>query len=157
MIELVQPFTNSAQSAFETMLDWQITEPGDGSQGTDAEYAFSGVVGVAGGLCGSVVLRLGDEAARRAAAEMLEMELDEVEEDDVVDAVGELANMVVGCAKSKLADHQLTITVPNVITGQGHKIKFAHDVETLTIPLRCEFGPIAVKMGLKPVEAASLA
>jgi CheY-specific phosphatase CheX len=135
------------------MLGWEITEiqrpePADAAP----LFAYSGVVGVTGVICGSVVLRVAADVAKNATAILHDLDISELDEEDVIDTVGELANMVVGCAKSRFGNHDLAITVPNVITGLGHGVTFANGVDTVTIDFDSEWGPVAVNVGLKHVE-----
>ena len=54
----------------------------------------------------------------------------------VVDATGEITNMVVGGIKSALANTKwafLQITVPSVIIGQGYSIAYARGLEFLNV------------------------
>ncbi len=151
-VDYITPFNDSAKTAFSTMIDWQVTDAE--KRQTEPQYAYSGIVGVSGGICGSVVLRLPEDVANQAAAALLAMDAAEVDEEDVIDAVGELANMIVGCAKSQLAEFGLAITLPNVVTGVGHAIQFGSDIEAVALDFDTEFGAVGVTIGLKQVEAA---
>ena len=59
-------------------------------------------VSITGSWAGHVVYASSIVAARRAAAAFLAMELDEVSEEDLADALGELANIVGGNVKAML-------------------------------------------------------
>ena len=62
-------------------------------------YPISGVIGLSGRAVGTVVINLSEEVALKAASVMLMTEMTSLN-DDVLDAVGELANMIAGQAKS---------------------------------------------------------
>jgi chemotaxis protein CheX len=62
----------------------------------------AGSVSITGSWSGHVVVEVSLEAARRIAAELLGLAEDELEDSDVADAVGELANVVGGNIKSLL-------------------------------------------------------
>jgi chemotaxis protein CheX len=51
------------------------------------------------------------------------MKVDSVDQ-TVVDAVGELGNMVVGGVKRRLADFRLTMSLPSVIRAGRHQMGF---------------------------------
>ena len=54
----------------------------------------------------------------------------------MVDATGEITNMVVGGIKSALANSKwafLQITVPSVIVGRGYSIAYARGLEFLNV------------------------
>jgi len=100
-------------------------------------------------------LSLSKEVAIKAASAMLMMEATELNS-DVVDAVGELTNMVAGAAKAKLEELNLSISLPNVIIGLGHEIHFPSNVTPISVPFTCEWGALAIEVGLVPVPEPAL-
>jgi chemotaxis protein CheX len=72
-------------------------------------------------------------------------------DDDVLDAVGELANMVAGQAKAELEEYELNVSLPNVIIGEGHEICFPSDITTIAVPFDTDFGPLQLEVGLEAV------
>jgi chemotaxis protein CheX len=68
--------------------------------------------------------------------------------DDVADAVGEFANMVVGSAKSKLESGQISITVPSVVVGKDHRFRFPEQVIPIRIPFQTQAGSFSLEIGL---------
>ena len=64
----------------------------------DAKDGVSGVIGLSGMAVGAVVLNLPVQVAVKAASVMLAMEITEVNA-DVLDAVGELTNIIAWNAK----------------------------------------------------------
>jgi chemotaxis protein CheX len=67
---------------------------------------------------------------------------------DVVDAVGELVNMIAGRAKSNLSELEMNLSLPTVITGKNHVIKFGSTAQTICIPYTCEWGQLSLEVGL---------
>ena len=67
---------------------------------------------------------------------------------DVIDAIGELTNMIVGCAKSKLEELNLSISLPTVIAGRNHAVAFPSGVTPLCIPFESTHGPFCLEVGL---------
>lgn len=79
-----------------------------------------GSIGVAGFLTGSISLFLPKSIARKAVAAMLMLDSpDDVGDTDLVDAIGELTNMVGGCIKTELFQKAplFDISVPSVYVG----------------------------------------
>ncbi|WP_336922826.1 chemotaxis protein CheX [Aquipuribacter sp. SD81] len=80
-----------------------------------------GRVDIVGALDAVVHVALAGEAARELAARMLGLGADEVAVDDVLDATGEITNMVGGNLKAVLADdHRLglpAVTAPGLLPG----------------------------------------
>ena len=121
-----------------------------GSEGT---YVVSGIIGLSGHAVGTVVLRFSAEVALRAASTMLMTDVPSIN-DDVLDAVGELTNMVAGAAKADLEEFQLQVSLPNVITGANHEVHFPSNVQPISIPFETDWGPMALEVGLAPVPLA---
>ena len=116
----------------------------------ELKYPISGVIGLSGKAVGTVVINLSEEVAIKAASAMLMMDIEKID-DDVVDAVGELANMVAGAAKAELAEYELSISLPNVVTGSQHDIRFPSNVTPICVPFESDFGPMMLEVGLASV------
>ena len=101
---------------------------------------------------GTVVLNLSKEVALNAASAMLMCEKTDLDA-DVIDAVGELTNMVAGAAKSKLEEFRLAVSLPNVVTGQAHGIHFPSNVTPICVPFTRP-GPERLEVGLRARPAA---
>lgn len=85
------------------------TDPSSFDCGIEVEFS--------GAVSGSVVLRAGREAAEEITRSMLMMEPDEeLEDDDVADALGECVNLVAGTLKTRALDplgtFQLAVPAP---------------------------------------------
>ncbi len=146
-VEYINPFLSSLVKTFETMLKCQVNRGQihlkDGSQ---LGGPISGVIGMSGQAVGTVVLNLSEEAAKKAAGAMLMMEMDEIN-DDVLDGVGELTNMVAGAAKTELQQFNLSISLPNVVTGKDHEVRFPSNVSPICVPYETDFGPVSLEVG----------
>lgn len=153
--EYINPFVSALQTTFSTMLSCEI-ERGALSlrEGRQSHYEISGVIGLSGRAAGTVVVSLSREVALGAASKLLLTECKEVD-DDVVDAVGELANMVGGSAKAKLEDFNLSLSLPNVIVGENHEIRFPSSAPQIVIPYTCEWGKFALEVGFVPTPEAA--
>lgn len=150
-VEYINPFVNALSSAFSTMLGCEV-QRGQISlnHGCVLQHDISGVIGLSGNAVGTVVLSLSAPVAMGAAATMLMCEITEIN-GDVVDAVGELANMVAGAAKAKLEEFNMSIGLPTVITGSGHEVRFPSNITPITIPFETQWGPLTLDVGLAEV------
>lgn len=150
-VEFINPFVRSLTKTFSTMLACNV-ERGALCVRTDipASFAVSGVIGLSGRAVGTVVVHLTESVARNAASNMLMMEVDSINA-DVVDAVGEIANMVAGCAKAELEELHMSISLPTVITGEDHEVRFPSNVLPICIPFGTPWGPVALEVGLEMV------
>ncbi len=96
---------------------------------------ITGMIGVHGKVSGFVTLNMTDRIAIRAVNSLLQENYTELNA-QVVDATGEITNMVVGGIKSALAPTKwafLQMTVPSVIVGQGYSIAYARGLEFLNV------------------------
>lgn len=150
-VEYINPFIASLKNTFRTMLgcEAQRGELSVNSSGR-AHHPISGVIGLSGKAVGTVVVSFSREVALRAASTMLMTEATEVDE-DVLDAVGELTNMVAGGAKARLEEFQLMVSLPNVVTGQDHEIHFPSNVTPLCIHFQTPWGPLTLEVGFAPL------
>lgn len=153
--EYINPFVTAAAEVFSTMLQCELTRGklaiGNGAQPT---MDISGVIGLSGRATGTVVLSL-DRAVALSATEILLGQKCTSIDGDVIDAVGELTNMVAGRAKAGLEHLAMSLALPTVITGKNHVISFGSATQTLAIPFTCEWGGLVVEVGL--VEDAEVA
>jgi chemotaxis protein CheX len=147
-VELVNPFIHATTSVFRTMLGCELTR-GQLSLKTNRapEYEVSGLIGLTGKCQGMVVVSLGRDTAISATEIMLSERPDGLNR-DVVDAVGEIANMIAGAAKAQLEQFQLSIGLPSVICGKNHSIGFPSNSAPIMLPFDSPIGPVCVEVGL---------
>src|SRR5690606_7264505 len=136
------PFILSAVEVFSTMLQCNLTRGKlSVSTGNQPTLDISGVIGLSGKASGTVVLSLSRKVAMAATEQMLSQKCDTIN-GDVIDAVGELTNMVAGRAKSGLAHLAMTLALPTVVTGKNHVISFGSATQTIRIPYTSEWGEL---------------
>lgn len=146
--EYINPFLKSLSNAFSTMLSCELQRgPLQLRDGSTPHHEISGIIGLSGKAVGMVVLSFSESVALKATSAMLMVEATEINA-DVIDAVGELANVVAGAAKAQLEEFQLSISLPTVITGRNHEIRFPSDVHPICVPCQTEWGPVALEVGL---------
>ncbi len=147
-VEFINPFVSATLDVFKTMLDCELTR---GALSLQSEHTpmheVSGLIGLTGRCRGMVVVSLSRETAIRAAEIMLGERPDSLN-GDVMDAIGELTNMIAGAAKSQLEEYHLTIGLPTVICGKGQSITFPAEAKPLVIPFESSLGSISVQVGL---------
>jgi chemotaxis protein CheX len=149
-VEHINPFLNAVTNTFATMLDAECHR-GDLTLGDAKKRLFpiSGLIGLSGKAHGMVVINLSTEVALKAASALLMEEMTEIN-DDVIDAVGELANIIAGQAKTDLEQFDLSVSLPNVIIGEGHEIRFPSSTPPLVVPFKTDFGPLRLEVGFEP-------
>ena len=148
--EYINPFITSLNRTFLTMLECEVRRGKITLKSDNAPWHdVSGIVGLSGRAIGTVVISLSQSVALKAASVMLMHEKSEID-DEVVDAVGELANMVAGGAKSEFEEYQLMASLPNVITGRNHEVRFPSNVAPICVPFETDWGTLSLEVGFAP-------
>ena len=150
-VEHINPFIAALQVTFRTMLSCDARRGTLAvKENTRAAHEISGVIGLSGKAVGTVVVSFSEQVALKAASVML-MEEAAATNEEVLDAVGELTNMVAGAAKAELEDYDLAVSLPNVITGPSHEVHFPSEVTPISIAFETDWGPLSLEVGLAPV------
>jgi chemotaxis protein CheX len=115
---------NSTQ-VFTTMLDTNICQiPEDQPRESGREERMVALIGFGGAHTGNCMITCSKFVACKVASIML-MDDYQTVGDEVMDAYGEIANMVFGNVKTDLEEHlgPLTLTIPTVIVGERFNIR----------------------------------
>ena len=110
---------DSAKEVFETMVFMSLEEAQAALD--PAEVTLLAGITFMGDIEGSMNICCGMTCSKTIAANMLCMDSpDEVADEDVSDAFGEVANMVLGSIKTRLQDDvpNMQISIPSVIQGR---------------------------------------
>jgi chemotaxis protein CheX len=110
-----------------------------------AEQRVTACVHLSGAFIGSVIVQCSDHAARDAAATLFGMPATDVTENEVVDAIGEIANMVGGNVKSMLPGPSF-ISLPAVAQGLRSSLSVAGAVVVQQVHLMWRTEPIVVSL-----------
>lgn len=148
-VEYLNPFITSIVHMFDTMLHVKITRQMP-FIGTNAlpDNEVSGIIGLTGKALGAAVVSLGRETAIRCTERLLGERPPTVNA-DVVDAVGEMANIVAGGAKAQLQQLKLNLSLPSIIIGKNHVIGFPSKLTPVCVPFECDWGPVSLQVGLR--------
>jgi chemotaxis protein CheX len=148
-VDYINPFISSAVSVFSTVLSCDLKRTGLSiKQHLQPDYEVSGIIGLAGQASGTVVLSLSREVALSATEAMLGERPPEMNA-DVVDAIGELTNMIAGASKAKLEQFDMRLSLPTVIIGQNHTIQFASTSPSpLSIVFDSRWGKLCLDVSL---------
>ena len=151
-VDYVNPFIESIVSVFRTMLKMELRR-GELYLKKTSQPALeiSGVIGLSGASKGMVLLSMSREVAFQATSTLAAEAVSTINA-DVIDAVGELTNMVAGGAKGRLETLKMSISLPTVIVGKNHVVSFPTGSTPLGIPFESPAGPIALEVSL--VDAA---
>jgi len=108
---------------------------------------------LSGRAVGTVVLNLPEKVALQVASIMLMTEMTTIDA-DVIDAIGELTNMIAGAAKAELEAYELMVSLANVITGLAHEVRFPSNVTPICVPFETPAGSVVLEVGLAPIHAS---
>lgn len=148
-VSFINPFIISTAKTFKTMLSTEITT-GEPILLADANHSFdvSGVIGLSGEAQGVIALSFPRAMALKLVGALLRTE-EEIQYEDMVDGIGEIANIVAGLAKQDLSEFKFQISLPNVVIGTDHKIATQSGVPAVMIPIKTEYGEFAIEVSLK--------
>jgi chemotaxis protein CheX len=127
MIDDLEDLLNAAViEVFGTMIGWQIQPEAKNTPISSEGATIAGAVGFIGRLTGVVYIYAPAAFAVRLTEKVLGSAPLEVDAEEMVnDAMGELANMVVGHLKSRLSDrgHSCVMTIPSIVRGTNFQIE----------------------------------
>jgi len=145
---------------FDTMLSARL-EPTDTIPPESLEDLRDvGSVSFAGDATGMVSIHAGDNFTRELAAEMLGMEVEELEGDEEIrDMMGEVGNIVGGNLKSAFTDAGLAcaLSTPSFTTGTDFKIESLNMEKYERFAFRSDDNIVFVEMGVKISELVQAA
>jgi chemotaxis protein CheX len=151
-VEHINPFITSTLETLEKMAGTEA-KPGKPVRRRDCAcvHDISGIIGLSGGARGMVALAFPAATAVALANRMIGDSHTGLDA-EVADAVGELANIVAGYAKQGLSEFNVTISLPSIILGSGHKIREPRDGLSFGVPFRSTAGDFDLILCLKAPE-----
>ena len=145
--DYINPVISATRTVFETMLECTpVRTELVLKEKMTPTFEVSAIIGVTGKAVGTIVLSLARCTALEVLNRMIGIEAKEINT-EVCDAVGELTNMIAGTAKSQLEKFELSISIPNIISGKDHTIHYPSNVKPICIVFDSEIGPFAVEVG----------
>lgn len=157
MVELnaehINPFLDAARETFSLMAHVELTRSKlTLKRATDLNADISGIIGLAGDVSGSVVLNFPLATAQGIVSNFIGEKVEDPRDHRILDAVGELTNIVAGGAKSKLAEEGLrfNIGLPTIIIGHNHCVTRPRGVPTVCVHWTTTKGEFVLEVCLKP-------
>lgn len=134
----------AAREVFEMMLGCQLAVP---EIAVDGAFDATAMVGLAGKVCAILTFSCGGQSATLMASKMLGVAATEGSR-EVLDALGEICNMVAGNFKSKIAGlgDACMLSVPTVIIGKNYSLHSLADSAALEVRLLFEGMPIVISV-----------
>jgi chemotaxis protein CheX len=154
---IVDSIARSTGEVFSTMLDVLVDFGGASieSRSPEANDGVVSFIGLAGAWAGSGSLACSPSMACRICSRMLMTESQAVD-DEVLDAVAELTNMIIGGVKTDLEPSlgPLGLSIPTVVYGKNFRAKGAGITEWIVTSFRWEQELLLVKVCLAPTAVA---
>jgi chemotaxis protein CheX len=151
-VKYINPFVDALVNALQTMLD---VTPDRGTpylkRESQTQGDVSAVIGFAGPtVTGSLALSFPTPVALKIYSLMMGEKVYRIT-NDVQDVVGELANIVVGGAKTALAEDNMkfSISIPTVVVGKGHTLGHKMDIPVMVIPFELGKHRFAMEITMK--------
>jgi chemotaxis protein CheX len=155
--DLDELVTSAVTELFDTMLGMKMlavpVQPGFGSD----EAHVAGVVGFVGKLGGVVYVYTTKSFARHITATLLGLKDTEIAGSEMVnDAMGEMANMLVGQMKSRLTDRGIAcvLTIPSVVRGSHFSVEATTSIEGHIFNFASGENRVFIQFLLKPCDAS---
>ncbi len=152
---IVDSMNQSAQQVFSTMLGVELSrgEAVRADEEPEEPAEVVALIGLAGSWAGAGRISCSAAAACRVCESMLMTETPAVNA-DVLDAVAELTNMIIGNVKTELESRvgPLGLSIPTVIYGRNFQTKTAGAPGWMTLRFRWDSDIITVKLCLAPHE-----
>lgn len=157
--ELVEAIAKATTEVFSTMLNLPLTPGKMQTEPTVAAAPASGIVsliGLAGPWVGTGSLACTGTLACRLSSHFLMTPFESVNE-EVLDAIGEITNMVVGNVKTALEEKvgPMGLSTPTVIFGRNFQTRSARIHEWTVVPFNCEGERLYVQICVAPNQDAS--
>ena len=150
---IVNSINQAAANVFATMLGGELG-PGTDSVAVGAPESTDGVVsfiGIAGSWAGTGSLSCSSTMACAICSQLLMTETTAVNE-DVLDAVAELTNMIIGGVKTDIEREvgPLGLSIPTVVFGRNFRTRSVGSTEWIVVHFPWNGEVLTVKFSLTP-------
>jgi chemotaxis protein CheX len=141
-IPLADMLYDGAKEVFETMIFMSLEKPTE--EVVLGEDCLLGTITFRGGIEGCLAVCLGQDCAKSIAVNMIGLDPGaELSRSEISDAVGEVANMVMGSFKSRILQEfkNVEVSIPSVIQGSKLETMIIDGQNSLKVPVMIdEFG-----------------
>jgi len=131
-----QAIIDGTEEVFSTMLmvELETGEPIDGPGG-DVDSNLTSMLGLGKDIKGMLAVHCPEAVAKDITGTFLGMEVTELN-DDVKDAIGEIANMVAGSLKIFFQKHDITIelAIPTTVVGKSFRTSGMSGTNRTAVP-----------------------
>jgi chemotaxis protein CheX len=136
--QLIGHLDTDVREIFTTMIGVELSASKVADTVTKFRDCVTAMIGFAGSYNGMISINSPQKLALEFASQMLGMELTECD-DDVRDALGEIANMIGGSFKHHFVKdgHEVRLSTPSVMSGEEYVMTAGAIPDTLTLAFQC--------------------
>jgi chemotaxis protein CheX len=138
--DFAEMLKNVTKHVFSTMLGMEVEDGVMESENTPVipDAGIVAMIGIAGAVSGNVCIRISNHLSCRLASGLLMTECSDVDA-DVLDAIAEIANMIVGGLKTDLEDRfgAMGLSLPTVISAERYIARSPSLGERFTLSFGC--------------------
>ncbi len=150
-MNLREQIINSTIEIFTSMvmMDITVSESQCDEYGT-LEETITGVIGLAGTRKGVMAVHIPHKVAFAITSNFLGIDIDDINE-DVEDAIGEIANMLGGNIKSILSEkgRDIDLSLPSTVSGKEYGFQTIKGAEKVLITFNSDVGNFLVELQLE--------
>jgi len=158
-VKYINPFIAGTVEVLKTMA---FVNPIAGKpyvkKSDDAHGDVSGIIGITGDAIGSLAISFSNACICHIAGNMLGETIDELTR-DVLDAVGEITNMISGVARTKMEKEGMSVyaAIPSVVYGGDHTINHILKNPSIVIPFSTARGSFVIDVCIRKTKGAEKA
>lgn len=139
-VSKINPFIEATCQVFNTMLKCTPKRGQVGiAKGESDEILRTAIIGLSGTMRGAVAIAFPSKTAHSIVKKLVQTDKP-ISDEEINDALGEIANVVAGCAKAKLQGHAVSISLPSIVRGEKYTIMHPKDSMTIAVPFESEVG-----------------
>lgn len=146
-IDLTTDLITGTNEVFSTMVMMNISSESSGEDKNIVRSNITSMLGLGGDIKGILAVHCSENVALRITSSFLGMDVASLDE-DVKDALGEIANMIAGHIKSVLAEKGLKteLAIPASIIGKSFRMSGFLKAKRTVVPFSTDYGPFWVEI-----------
>ena len=150
-VSLINPFINATTNVLETMAFVKVRSGKPYLKKDNVAMGdVTGVIGLTGVANGIISVTFQTDCILNIVSNMFGEKMDALNA-EIVDAVGELTNMISGQARKELEDmgKVFKAAIPSVITGKNHSITHCTNGPKIAIPFSVGDGKFTIEVSFE--------
>lgn len=149
--DIIPKIVDATLEIFTGMVMMEISQDGEPLKELGImKNSITGMVGLAGTHKGMLAVHFPNSLAMAITTSFLGMEVEQMNE-DVQDAIGEIANMLGGNVKTILSDkgRDIQLSLPSTIFGEEYSFMSQNEVDQIVLPFKAPAGVFFVELELE--------